>query len=281
MSSRARPESSGPPDLYYNEEEAKKYARNSHIIGIQAQMSERALELLAVPEGKIGLMLDIEVFTEQGHAWIGVDVSLNMLKIAKEDENDNEDGSMGDFIWKDMGTGMPFRPGTFDGAISISAIQWLCHANAADQNPRKRLHRFFQSLYACLGTGTRAVFQFYPENEKQTDLIMSQATKAGFHGGLVVDFPESTRARKVYLVLMTGGVQQLPKALTQEEDVPRSAQVDNLERRTFVVSHRDKNKKPLKHSKAWIQQKRDRLEKQGKTLRQNSKYSGRKRKIRF
>lgn len=46
------------------------------------------------------------------------------------------------------------------------------------------------------GRGTRAVFQFYPENEHQSALIMSLATKAGFNGGLVVDYPNSVKAKK-------------------------------------------------------------------------------------
>lgn len=37
--------------------------------------------------------------------------------------------------------------------------------------------------------------------------------KAGFYGGLVVDYPNSTKAKKFFLVLMTGGNMPLPKAL--------------------------------------------------------------------
>jgi len=55
--------------------------------------------------------------------------------------------------------------------------------------------------------------QFYPENNQQTELVMTQATRAGFFGGLVIDYPHSTKAKKVFLVLMTGGAQALPKAL--------------------------------------------------------------------
>ncbi|EYC20389.1 hypothetical protein Y032_0022g599 [Ancylostoma ceylanicum] len=154
--SRVRPEYSGPPELYYNESEASKYASNSHIVRIQTEMAERALELLALPEEKSAFLLDIGcgtgisggVLANSGHCWVGLDVSRPMLKLASEDEEDRD--NMGDFVWTDMGTGVPFRPGTFDGAISISAIQWLCHANAADQNPKRRLHRFFQTLYGCL-----------------------------------------------------------------------------------------------------------------------------------
>ena len=38
------------------------------------------------------------------------------------------------------------------------------------------------------------------------------ATQAGFRGGLVVDFPHSTRAKKYFLVLMVGGSAVLPAA---------------------------------------------------------------------
>lgn len=57
---------------------------------------------------------------------------------------------------------------------------------------------------------------------------MTQATRAGFFGGLVIDFPHSTKAKKVFLVLMTGGAQALPKALgtgaddTQEDQISYS-----------------------------------------------------------
>ena len=111
-----------------------------------------------------------------------------------------------------QGHGLPVRPGTVDGAISISAVQWLCNAvsccalcsmgrlthhwgrpciddgmswdwqpaclhmwsrcssvqphppcvrlqDTSKNDPRKRLRRFFESLYACLSKGARAVLQ--------------------------------------------------------------------------------------------------------------------------
>ena len=35
----------------------------------------------------------------------------------------------------DMGQGLPFRNGIFDGVISISAVQWLCYSNSKSENP--------------------------------------------------------------------------------------------------------------------------------------------------
>ena len=56
----------------------------------------------------------------------------------------------GDLLHHDMGTGLPFRPATFDACISISALQWLCYSNSRDQIPKRRLMRFFSSLYVVL-----------------------------------------------------------------------------------------------------------------------------------
>ncbi|CAG9531356.1 unnamed protein product [Cercopithifilaria johnstoni] len=273
----SRPEFTGPPELYYNDIQAAKYSQNSHIIDIQTRMTERAIELLALPDdGTSRLLLDIgcgsglsgEVITEMGHNWIGVDISEAMLKVAINDREVE-----GDVVLKDIGDGLPFRPGTFDGAISISAIQWLCHANTREQNPQKRLLQFFQSLYACMGRGTRAVFQFYPETVSQTDLITIQARKAGFTGGVVIDFPNAAKAKKVYLVLMIGGMQQLPKALIEEE----VNQVSSIERRSRKNGKRDK-RKLLKRSREWIEGKKDRARKHGKDVCVSSKYTGRKRR---
>ncbi|CAJ0942065.1 unnamed protein product, partial [Mesorhabditis belari] len=281
MNKRDRPERVLPPDLYYNEEEAAKYTMNSHIVSIQTDMSERAVELLVLPEDKTCMLLDIgcgsgisgSVISSSGHQWIGLDISRPMLMLCKDDEDFE-----GDLIHKDMGTGLPFRPGVFDGCISISAIQWLCHANTSSEIPSRRLHRFFQSLYSCLSRGARAVFQFYPEDDRQTEMIMSMAQKAGFDGGLVVDYPHSAKAKKIYLVLMTGGMQKLPSALTGEE-VDEKRQAECTQRRNFVVD-RKQNKRAAKGSKAWITQKVEAAKKRGRDFTE-SKYSGRKRKARF
>jgi len=47
-------------------------------------------------------------------------------------------------------------------------------------------------------------------------LVVSQARKAGFFGGLLVDFPDSTKAKKYFLVLMIGGAMPMPPALGTE-----------------------------------------------------------------
>lgn len=115
-------------------------------------MCGRAIELLALPEDDPKLILDLgcgsglsgEVLEEHGHYWVGTDISKSMLDVALEREVE------GDLILSDMGEGMPFKAGCFDGAISISAIQWLCNADKSHHVPQKRLYQFFSTLYACL-----------------------------------------------------------------------------------------------------------------------------------
>ena len=69
---------------------------------------------------------------------------IDFLDVAKEREVE------GDLALVDLGQGLPFRAGAFDGAISISALQWLCNADQSSHNPSKRLYKLFSSLYGCL-----------------------------------------------------------------------------------------------------------------------------------
>ena len=131
---------------------------STHIIDIQTKLSERAIELLNLPDEESCLVLDIgsvhssfsidrtpvfsmtmmmfrcgsglsgEVLTDLGHQWVGLDISSAMLgssssspfqiactrcrvDVAQEREVE------GDLVLGDIGYGMPFRAGAFDGAI--------------------------------------------------------------------------------------------------------------------------------------------------------------------
>ena len=85
-----RPEHTAPPEVFYNTDEAKKYSRNTRIMEIQATMSERAIEMLCLPEDQPSFILDIgcgsglsgECLSEQGHHWVGMDISEAMLDVA-------------------------------------------------------------------------------------------------------------------------------------------------------------------------------------------------------
>ncbi|PRP76919.1 hypothetical protein PROFUN_06197 [Planoprotostelium fungivorum] len=278
----SRPEHDAPPEIFYGDDEARKYTSNSRMIEIQTQMSERALELLNLEfEGGSKMVLDIgcgsglsgDEISRQGHYWVGLDISKSMLDVATEREVE------GDLFLADMGDGMFFRAGMFDGAISVSALQWLCNADKSWHNPRTRLKKFFESLFAVLAKGARAVFQFYPENPAQMEMITSAAMRCGFTGGLVVDYPESTRAKKYFLVLFAGAPPEgyeTPKAKGEE-----SMEEDGGQTVGYSKERKSHDKKKGKRSSVkdrdWVIKKKESQRKKGKDVRPDTKYTARKR----
>mmetsp|Transcript_14848 Transcript_14848/g.29155 ORF Transcript_14848/g.29155 Transcript_14848/m.29155 type:complete len:282 (-) Transcript_14848:163-1008(-) len=218
----SRPEHTAAADEFYNRRESKKYTESGRIVNIQRTMAARAIELLNLPKGKPLLLLDIgcgsAISSAQlgraGHVWVGFDVSRSMLELARGSRLKS-----GDVAEADIGQGVPLRAGVFDGAISISAVQWLCVKQTPNQNPAKRLKIFFKSLRKCLAFDARAVLQVYPENTDQMDMLADAARNAGFEGGIVVDYPRSMKAKKFYLCLWK--FDRLPsrtKAMTSSSD---------------------------------------------------------------
>lgn len=270
----SRPEDLLPPDLYYNDTESAKYTTSSRIQAIQSSMTHRALSLLDLSSPS--LVLDIgcgsglsgEILSEEGHTWIGMDISPSMLDIALQ-----RDSVEGDLFLADMGQGLPFRPGTFDAAISISAVQWLCNAETSGVSPEGRLRRFFDGLYACLKRGGRAVCQFYPKNEAQRTMISGAAVKAGFGAGILED-DGGTKNVKTYLVLSVGGG-DITKAVEGWEGVDVE---DGRKLRQAMVNGKGKD---AKGSKQWIMRKKEKMKGKGKVVKSDSKYTGRSRGPKF
>lgn len=200
----ARPERTAPADKFYNASEASRYTQNARMAQIQTHLAQRAVHLLGLPEKRGGaLILDLgcgtgysgRVVERGGNFWIGLDVSADMLAASRKP------GKPCDQLCHDMGEGLPFRRRLYDGAISISAVQWLCVATQSAHRPKERLQNFFRGLRRCLVPGARAVLQLYPEDPAQLELIRSAAIDAEFGGALVADFPMSENSKKYFLVL--------------------------------------------------------------------------------
>ncbi|CAN0912455.1 18S rRNA (guanine-N(7))-methyltransferase RID2 [Linum grandiflorum] len=187
----------------------------------------------------------------------------------------------------DMGQGFPFRPGTIDGTISISAVQWMCNADKSSHEPRRRLKAFFGSLYRCLSRGAKAAFQMYPDSVSQRELILRAAMQAGFAGGVVVDYPHSTKSRKEYLVLTCGPASintAVPRAkgvdgesCSEDESRDENIQVSISERESEEKAKTGKKGK----RKQWILKKKEQMRGKGFEVPIDTRYTGRKRKAQF
>jgi 18S rRNA (guanine1575-N7)-methyltransferase len=198
----------------------------------------------------------------------------------------------------------------------VSALQWLCYSDKKDHKSTRRLNSFFTSLYRCLRRGARAALQIYPETAEQLDLISQTAAACGFGGGLVVDFPNSTKAKKYFLCLFAGvdpSKAAMPKALgtagsgasvmgvDNDDDVVRvysrkaaaagagagSATNVAFEEAAASATFEKRRARPKKRgskvqrtsvkSKSWIQAKKTLQRARGDETRRDSKYTGRKR----
>eukprot|EP00931_Biecheleriopsis_adriatica_P050508 TRINITY_DN2924_c0_g1_i2.p1 TRINITY_DN2924_c0_g1~~TRINITY_DN2924_c0_g1_i2.p1 ORF type:complete len:277 (-),score=55.76 TRINITY_DN2924_c0_g1_i2:33-863(-) len=271
----SRPEHQAPPEIFYNDEESQKYATSSRMIEIQTKMADRAIDLLLLPDRPC-LILDVgcgsgisgEAISERGHAWVGYDISPSMLKVAHEREVD------GDLFLADAGQSLNFRPGTFDGCISISALQWLCNIDRKGHEPYKRLKTFFERLYSCLRKGARAALQFYPETAQQVEMITSAALRCGFGGGLVVDYPHSSKAKKHFLVIYAGLTGEQPANIPtpMEEDEDEQVAVGSRERTS------KKRGKAQQSYKDKVLKKKEHQRKKKVNVRKDTKYTARPRK---
>ena len=147
-------------------------------------------------------------------------------------------------------------------------LQWLLNAETSHptSSPPHRLTRFFTTLHSALRNPSRAILQFYPTSDDQIQLITSIAQRAGFGGGLVIDYPNSKKARKVFLCLFVGdgGSAQVPKGL-EGDDAAAAAEGDDakvnakFEKRRQRESRRERigKQKVIKGGKDWILRKKD------------------------
>ena len=232
-------------------------------------MAHRALSLLNLRSPS--LILDIgsgsglsgAILSSADHTWIGLDISASMLAVALENEAE------GDMLLADAGQGLSFRPGSFDAAISISAVQWLCNAESAIESAEGRLRRFFESLYSCLKRGGRAVCQFYPRDERQRKMVADAAIKAGFGAGLLED-GGGTKQVKVYLVLTVGEAGDITNVVSGMDGV----EVDDTRKKRKRKGEKLSRKEEIFRTK-------ERALRKGKVVKTGSKYTGRKRRVQF
>lgn len=166
-------------------------------------------------------------------------------------------------------------------------MQWLSNADHGHHRPKSRLLRFFNTLYSSLVHGARAVFQFYPENASQEELITSTAMQAGFTGGLVIDYPNSTKRKKYFLCLFAGqrtaedgGEQKLPQGLTDEGDLTVRVGGGNGDQKKTRASRGRSARKPVK-DRNWVLKKKELRRRRGEQVPLDSKFTGRKRKPKF
>ena len=127
-----------------------------------------------------------------------------------------------------------------------------------------------------------------PQDAQQLQLITASAMRGGFGGGLVVDFPHSTKAKKYFLVLLAGPPDPefaMPNALGEDGESVAGGSSAPVRRGAIREETRQRPKKRAKKGagkiqkkgKEWVLQKKEAQRRQGKEVRLDSKYSARRR----
>lgn len=152
---------------------------------MQEKLTARAIELLDLEEGKIldigcGSGFSTQVLYDYGFDVVGIDPNEEMVNKAKERKLDCVVGSF---------EKIPFESQTFDGIISISALQWADYKKAAKEVSR------------VLKNKAKAVMQFYPESEKDAIRAARLFADQGFKTELAIDNPENPKKKKIFLLL--------------------------------------------------------------------------------
>lgn len=129
----------------------------------------------------------------------------------------------------------------------------------------------------------RAVLQFYPETPEQAVLIAQCASKVGFAGGMVIDYPNSSKAKKYYLCLSFERSYKVPTALGSGQTGSSSRSgVEVVGRHREQSSRKSgKTERALPKSKEWIVKKKETQRSHGKEVKSDSKYTARKRPTKF
>lgn len=239
-----------PAEEYYRKPQS--YSHLTRIRNVQREITQQCLEFLSLK--KESLILDIGCGTgisgselaNEGHHWIGCDISIDMLK-----ENENDENCAIALLNTDIGNGLPFLPASFDAAVSVSCIQWLFH-NRNLQEGRYHARKFFTSLRSVLKMNGKAVCQFYSIHNDHTTILIEESKRAGFYS----------------VIEQTGEGKHIKKFLTLD-----CAKEIKIKKQT-------KNKKIDLIKRKITKMKEKRLRK-GLEVSRDSKYSGRKRAKKF
>jgi len=134
-----------------------------------------------------GSGFSIQVVSEETKNVFGIDISTELLKVAKKKRIKN-------IVRADF-RNIPFRQ-IFDIVISISALQWF---NAKDEHDVKdHYSQLAKEFYLILKKGGKAGIQFYPATEKEWKIAVNQFKK--FFDGYIIEEGDGKK-RKKYIIL--------------------------------------------------------------------------------
>lgn len=180
---------------YWTAEEAEKYDRSTSILKTQTEMTQRIMAELALPPKSLvldagcGTGFGIQTIEQFGCLPVGLDVSMEMLKLAKA--KGLKLLVRGD--WRNL----PFKDKAFDALTSLSTLQWISGKSPKDVFEQYR--DVAGESNRVLKAGGKAGVQFYPATPTEFDTVKKAFKMAAF-GGHIVEEGEGKKLKR-YLIL--------------------------------------------------------------------------------
>ncbi|MBU5557621.1 MAG: class I SAM-dependent methyltransferase [Candidatus Aenigmatarchaeota archaeon] len=180
---------------YWTGEEAAKYDRSSSIKKTQEEMTQHIMMELELPPRSLvldvgcGTGFSMKVIEQFGCLPIGIDVSVEMLKLAKA--KGMRLLVRGD--WRNL----PFRENSLDALISVSTLQWISGKTMEDV--KRQYKKIATESNRVLKSRGKAGIQFYPATSAEFELV-KKAFKGAAFGGHVTE-EGSGKKLKRYLIL--------------------------------------------------------------------------------
>ena len=184
---------------YFRNDTLLNYANSKNMKRIQEKITKRVLELLELVD-RDNLILDAGCgpgfasfyLKQEGYNLISLDMITQFLNIYNMSEINPIAGDM---------THLPFKPNTFDGIISISALQWI-YQGINKRLDEKRMIKLVKSFYSVLKKNGIIIIQFYPKSLIALEEIGKIFVRyAPFEGGYIIDNQHNPKKRKVFLKL--------------------------------------------------------------------------------
>ncbi len=180
------------PKIYYTDEEVENYSKSGGMRRAQEKIAYRILEFLELKKGS--KIIDIgsgpgytaEIYRGAGYNITCLDLIPKMLEKAKEKGFETILADMRE-IKKTI------KRKKFDGAISVSAIQWI-------KKPEE-LEKIAIGIYSILKKESPLIIQFYPKTEGELNQTFKAFKENGFEGEIIIDWPKIPKNKTIFLVL--------------------------------------------------------------------------------
>ena len=190
-----------PSNTEFQGNNAEVYENRSGLKKIKVSATKRALQLISFKSNSsildvgCGTGWSTEVILDAGFDVVGVDISRDMLEIARNKRNLN-------VVEGDLRK-LPFSDKSFDGIVSISTLNFIAESCKSVYEVRENYKLSAREFWRVLKDQGKAVIEYYPRSSEELRISMREFSNIGFNGGLIIENSGYRKTEKFLLLTKT------------------------------------------------------------------------------